>query len=160
MSCAAIDGTCSQPARSRLPGPREVQQPAGIRRERPLGNPVREKCPVWRAICSSSCEARTSAEQRDSGSLIGFCTDRFRASSRLTPIQHNSSQIAARASPSFQGLVHVRTSEGLEAACSDGRAPPVMLILDKTWATISRGAGSIDTTMGFSSGPGSSSASY
>jgi hypothetical protein len=35
------------------------------------------------------------------GSLIGFCTDRFRASSRLTPIQDNPSQIAARASPSF-----------------------------------------------------------
>jgi hypothetical protein len=59
-----------------------------------------------------------------------------------------------------QGLVHARTSEGLEAAFSDRKAPSAMPNLDKTWATISRGTGSIDTTTGFSSGPGSSSASY
>jgi xylulose-5-phosphate/fructose-6-phosphate phosphoketolase len=34
---------------------------------------------VWRAICSSSCEARTRTGQRDAGSLMGLFADRFRA---------------------------------------------------------------------------------
>ena len=41
---------------------------------------------VWRAICSSSREARTYTEQRDAGSLMGLFADRFRASSRRTVI--------------------------------------------------------------------------
>ena len=63
----------------------------------------------WRAICSSSCEARTSTEQRDAGSLMGLFADRFRASSRLTPIQDKPPQIAARASPSFSPMPPVKT---------------------------------------------------
>ena len=48
------------------------------------------------------------------------------------------------------------TPDGCKEVCS---APSTMFIADKIRATISRGRGSIETTIGFSSGPGSSSAS-
>jgi hypothetical protein len=73
---------------------------AGAYQERLCGNNAQ----VWRAICVSSCEARTSTWQRDAASLMGLFADRFRASSRLTPIQDKPPQITARASPSFSPM--------------------------------------------------------
>jgi hypothetical protein len=64
---------------------------------------------VWRAICSSSSEARTCTEQRDAGSLMGLFADRFRPASSLTPIQDKPPHIAARASPSFSPMPPVKT---------------------------------------------------
>jgi hypothetical protein len=36
---------------------------------------LEDKAQEWRAICSSSCEARTSTGHRDAGSLIGLFVD-------------------------------------------------------------------------------------
>ena len=87
----------------------------GIYQKRFRGNNAQ----VWRAICSSSREARTYTEQRDAGSLMGLFADRFRDSSRLTPIQDKPPQIAARASPSFSPIMLASLSmrTGLPKSC-------------------------------------------
>src|ERR1700730_2663968 len=57
------------------------------------------------------------------------------------------------------GLVHAGGPVDFKAACSGGKASSMMFSADKIRVTISRGSGSIETAMGFSSRPGSSSSS-
>src|ERR1700693_3700180 len=78
QSCAALRWGASMASAlvDALAGSRTVSAAvAGGYQERPRGNNAQ----VWRAICSSSREARTSTEQRDAGSLMGLFADRFRA---------------------------------------------------------------------------------
>ena len=64
---------------------------------------------VWRAICSSSFEGRASTKQLDPESLIGLLAERFRVSSRVTPIKDKPPQIAARVRESFCPMPPVKT---------------------------------------------------
>src|SRR5579863_2893590 len=56
------------------------------------------------------------------------------------------------------GFVHGPAPDGSKEGWSAG-TPPALFIADKIRTTISRGCGSIETMIGFSSGPGSSSVS-
>jgi len=57
------------------------------------------------------------------------------------------------------GFIHTPSREVVRGVSSGGCVPPTIFSADKICATISCGRGSIETMIGFSSGPGSSSAS-
>jgi hypothetical protein len=54
------------------------------------------RCRVWRAICSSPCEAKTRTEQRDAEALMGSAAERLCTSSKPTPI-HDKPPLIRRA---------------------------------------------------------------